>query len=547
MSARSRARGVDPVRLEVARGVFVGLCEEMGDSLMRTGASPNIKERRDYSCALFDRRGRTVAQGDHMPVHLGSMPASVAAALESVPLGPGDVALLNDPFRGGTHLPDLTVVAPVRLRGSRPAFYLANRAHHSDVGGMSPGSMPLGTEIHQEGLVIPPVRFVRGGHVDEGILALILANSRTPAERDADLRAQLSALTAGERRLREWAARWGARELAGCAGALQTAGRRAMERMLTGLPRGRFSAEERLEDDGFGAGPITLRVELTLGGPRAVVDLRGSDDQVRGGINAVAAITRSAVHYVFRCLLAERSDAAAAAGETPWNAGSWEPIRILTRPGSVLDARPPAAVAGGNVETSQRVVDLLLSALARALPGEIPADSQGTMNNLAFGGEHPLTGKPFAYYETLAGGGGARRGAAGVSGRHSHMTNSLNTPIEALESAYPLEVVRTTLRRGSGGAGRWRGGDGITRALRFGTAVRVSLLTERRLAGPAGRDGGGPGAAGRNGVIAAGARGAGAGRTRAVPSKANLVLAAGDVLVIETPGGGGWGRPQRRR
>ena len=548
-----RPRAVDPVRLEIFRQLFQSVCEEMGLTLMRTGHSPNIKERRDYSCAVFDSRGRTVAQGDHMPVHLGSMPASVAAALDAFPrLGRGDVALLNDPYRGGTHLPDLTMVSPFHAGGGRaPLFYLANRAHHSDVGGMAPGSMPLATEIWQEGLILPPVLIVRAGRVDDAVLTMLRANCRTPGERTGDLRAQLAALHSGGERLRGMAARFGAGELGRAARALQDYSRRSMEAALRRVPVGRWRFADRLDDDGCGAGPIRLSVTLTVRNGRAEVDFRASADQVAGGVNAVSSITASAVAYVFRCLLVTlaRTDArpargaaaggrgapAAGSGEdVPWNAGGVEPIRIRLREGSVLSARAPAAVAGGNVETSQRVVDVLLGALARALPGLVPAASQGTMNNLAIGGVR--AGASFAYYETIAGGAGGGPAGPGASGRHSHMTNSLNTPVEAIESSLPVRVERTTLRRGSGGAGRHRGGDGIVRELRLLCDASASLLTERRRSRPWGLRSGRPGAAGANLVIR------GSGRAQPLPAKGNVALRAGDRLVILTPGGGGWGR-----
>jgi len=576
MKSAAPRGGGDPVRLEIFRQLFLSICEEMGLTLMRTGHSPNIKERRDYSCAVFDSAGRTIAQGDHMPVHLGSMPASVEAALGAFAHGSGDrsrkdasggrarargrpggalrrgdVVLLNDPFRGGTHLPDLTMVAPFFAGGrdARPLFYLANRAHHSDVGGMSAGSMPLATEIWQEGLILPPVRIVRSGKIEADLLNVLLANCRTPAEREGDLRAQLASLRTGDARLREILRRFGRAEVSGAARRLQEYSRRSVEAMLRRIPAGTWSFEDRLDGDGTGRGHIRLAVTLTVRGGKAVVDLRRVAGQVEGGVNAVASITASAVSYVFRCLLETGipgADRQSTGGSTdvPWNSGGMDPIRILLARGSVLAARAPAAVAGGNVETSQRVVDLLQGAFARALRGRIPAASQGTMNNVSLGGR--WNGAPFAYYETVGGGMGAGPAGPGASGVHTHMTNSLNTPIEAIESALPIVVEATTLRRGSGGAGRHRGGDGTRRELRVLVPVSASLLTERRDSRPWGLEGGGPGAAGRNTLRRAG------GALEPLPDKGNFLLEPGDHLVIETPGGGGWGgadpvRAARRR
>jgi N-methylhydantoinase B len=531
--------GLDPVRLSLFGHLFASLCEEMGATLRRTAFSPNIKERQDYSCALFDGRGGLLAQGEHLPVHLGSLPASVAAALRSRRLEPGDLVLLNDPFRGGTHLPDLTLVAPWfdpggEGEGPAPLFHLACRAHHADVGGSEPGSMPLATEIHQEGLVIPPLLVARRGELDEDLLGLILANVRTPEERRGDLLAQAAALATGGRRLEEAVRRHGVRALAEAGEALTGYSERMMRAVIRDLPDGVYRAEDRLDDDGVGEGPVRLEVELAVRGEEARVDLRRVPEQVRGSVNAVRAITVSAVAYCFRCLAPE---------DLPGNEGCFRPLEVLTRPGSVLDARPPAAVAGGNVETSQRVVDLVFRALALALPERIPAASQGTMNNLTLGGVDPRTGGAFAYYETIGGGAGAGPAGPGRSGVHSHMTNSLNTPVEALEHAYPLRVRALSLRRGSGGGGRHRGGEGIRRSVETLVPVRLSLLTERRVARPWGLAGGEDGAPGRNRLRLGG-------EEETLPAKVSRGLPAGAVVTVETPGGGGWGRgevPPRAR
>ena len=527
-------RRVDPIRLEILKNLFHSVAEEMGAALRRSAFSPNIKERRDYSCAVFNARGEALAMGDHMPVHLGSMPMSVAAALSAFPLGPGDVAVLNDPYAGGTHLPDITLVMPVFVGGARasrsqPQFYVSSRAHHADVGGSQAGSMSLTREIFAEGVRIPPVKLCRGGSIDRDLLAMVLANVRTPEERQGDLTAQIASCRTGTRRLEEIVARYGLGEVAAYAGHLLDYSDRMMRATLREIPAGRYVGEDFLDDDGISPDPVRIRVAITVGGARARVDFTGSAPQCAGSINAVEAITVSAVYYAFRCLLDE---------QVPATAGLLRPIEVIAPLGTVVNARPPCAVAGGNVETSQRIVDTLLRALARALPRRVPAASQGTMNNLSFGGADPRTGQAFAYYETIAGGLGARPGRDGISGIHNHMTNSLNTPIEIMESAYPVRVRRYSLRPGSGGAGRWRGGDGIVREIEFLTDAEASLLSERRRIGPYGLAGGAAGATGRNTLL----RGK---SSRKLASKISLHVQRGDVLRIETPGGGGWGKPKR--
>jgi N-methylhydantoinase B len=460
------------------------------------------------------------------------MPRSVAAAIESLPLGPGDIAVLNDPFAGGTHLPDLTCVMPVFAaqdqQRAKPAlvFYVANRAHHSDIGGAQPASMGLSEEIYQEGLRIPPVLLVRNGKPQRDVLAMLFANVRTPTEREGDLNAQIAACKLGEQRLREIAQKYGVRKIDFYLAALQRYSARLMRHALTRIPDGTYRAEDYLDDDGFSTKPVRLRVVIQIHGARATIDFTGSSPQCRGGVNAVLAITTSAVFYVFRCLLGE---------DVPACAGLVEPVEVIAPEGTVVNARPPAAVAAGNVETSQRIVDVLLRALARALPHRIPAASSGTMNNLSFGGIDPRTGAPFAYYETIAGGMGARPSADGLSGIHTHMTNSLNTPVEALESHFPVRVRRTSLRRGSGGRGKFQGGDGIIREFEFLTDVRCSILSDRRRFPPYGLAGGQPGKPGKNSLVAKG-------RKRRLPSKTVESVPAGSILTIETPGGGGWGK-----
>lgn len=521
----------DPIEFEIFKNLFVSIAEEMGVTLCRTGFSPNIKERLDYSCAVYDRDGETIAQGDHMPVHLGAMPLSVRAAIDHVAMVPGDMVVLNDPYRGGTHLPDITLVAPVFIgREKRPSFFVANRAHHSDVGGMSPGSMPLARELFQEGLIIPPVRLMRGDAIVPDVMALLLANVRTPDEREGDIAAQIASNRVAEKRLREIVARYGARRVHGYATALQDYTERVIRATIREIPDGTYTFEDALEDDGFGAVPIRIRVAIRIDGDRAVVDFTGSDPQTTGGVNANLAITLSASLYAFRCLVGD---------DVLYNAGVRRPVDVIAPEGSIVNARMPAAVAGGNVETSQRITDVVLGALAQALPATIPAASQGTMNNVTLGGVHPRTGRPFAYYETLGGGMGGRNGLRGISGVHTHMSNTRNTPVEAIEHYLPVVITEYALRAGSGGAGAFAGGDGLVREYEVQCDTSVTTLSERRRSQPYGAAGGGPGASGRNTLIRSD------GRVERLGGKARIELAAGDRLRIETPGGGGYGREQQ--
>jgi N-methylhydantoinase B len=534
----------DPVELEIFKSLFHSIAEEMGAALRRTAFSPNIKERRDYSCAVFGGDGEVVAMGDHMPVHLGSMPMSVRAAVEKLTLEPGDVAILNDPFCGGTHLPDITLVAPVFLaEGSRrkskrkiaqkPAFYVASRAHHADVGGAYAGSMGTCREIYQEGVRIPPIKLMSAGKVQEDVLRLLLNNVRTPQERQGDLNAQLAACNTGAERLQEIALRYGIARVHQVMEELQDYSEQLMRAFLSRVPHGRYEAEDFLDDDGAGSGPVRIAVALDFsppakGKPMATVDFSGSSPQVAGSINAVDAIAYSACFYVFRCLLQE---------DVPAAAGLMRPVRMIAPSGTIVNSRPPAAVAGGNVETSQRIVDVLLRALAKAVPDRVPAGSSGTMNNLTIGGIDERSGEPFAYYETIAGGMGARPDRPGVSGVHTHMTNSLNTPAEALEYAYPLRVTQYSLRKSSGGEGKFRGGDGIVREVELLSDADVTLLADRRSRGPYGLQGGKEGAAGRTEIIHRD------GIKQDLPGKCSVRLKKGDRVRIESPGGGGWGRP----
>ena len=537
---------VDPVKLEIFKSLYSSVAEEMGVSLRRSAFSPNIKERRDYSCAVFNRDGTLIAQGDHMPVHLGSMPMSVRAALDIVRPGPGDIVVLNDPYAGGTHLPDVTMVAAVfRDQGSgvrgqgrktvidakarkaspRPLFYVANRAHHADIGGATPGSMGRADEIYQEGLRIPPVRLMIGGRLNEDVMRLISTNVRLPEEREGDLTAQLGAVSTGQTRLLEIVDRYGFKEADRYASHLIAYTAEMMRRVICELPDGAYEAEDFLDDDGYSDEPIKISVRIEIKGERAVVDFTGSAPQVRGPVNAVEAITLSAVYYVFRCLIPT---------DVPASWGILEPIKAIIPVGTVVNARPPAPVAGGNVETSQRIVDTLLRALASA-GAQVPAASQGTMNNLTVGGTDTRNGRQFAYYETVAGGMGARPGLDGIDAIHTHMTNSLNTPAEAMEYAYPMRVRRYGIRRESGGGGRFRGGDGVVREIELLSDARVTVLSDRRKTRPYGLDGGEAGAAGRTILVSDG-------NEQILAGKDSTDARAGDVIRIESPGGGGHGK-----
>ena len=525
------AKRADPILLELYKHRFAAICEEMGVTLQRTAFSPNIKERLDFSCALFDGTGAMVAQAAHIPVHLGSMPLTVQRTIQELTLQPGDVAMVNDPYRGGTHLPDVTVVAPVYLpRRSRPDFYVANRAHHADIGGAAPGSMAPADELYQEGLIIPPVRIMRGGAFDTGILDLVLANLRAPAERRGDLEAQVAAVNTGIARVGALVAAGSRAQALQYARALMDYAERLMRATLRTIPDGTYTFADAMDDDGAGGPGPRIVVRLTIRGGRATIDFTGTAAQVRGNINAVYAITASAVFYVFRCL---------APADVPANGGIARPLKIIAPEGTVVNARFPAGVAGGNVETSQRIVDVLLGALAQACPDRIPAASAGTMTNFAFGGTR-ADGSAFTYYETVAGGLGARPDRAGIDAIQTHMTNTMNTPIEAFEHAYPAQVERYAVRRGSGGRGKYRGGAGIVRTIRFHAPAAVSILADRHRTAPYGLRGGQPGKPGAAFLLRNG-------RKRRLASKCLFRVKPGEAVELHTPGGGGWGRPRTPR
>lgn len=516
---------VDAISLEVFKNLFASVAEEMGVALRRASFSPNIKERLDFSCAVFDSTGKMVAQAAHIPVHLGSMPASVAAALSHFKtLNKGDVVILNDPYRGGTHLPDITMVSPV-FSGKKLVFFVASRAHHADVGGMTPGSLPLSTELYQEGIIIPPVKLIEEGNVDKGVMALIAANSRTPDERWGDLDAQLAAHRIGEKRLLAMLEAHGLNRVQDHASALQDYSRRLTEAVISTIPDGVYEFEDALEGDGQQEYLIPIKVTLTVHDSTLTLDFTGSAPQVAGNLNAVEAIVKSAAFYCVR-LLAE--------DDVPVNHGCFLPVIVITPPHSLLNPDFPAGVAVGNTETSQRIVDVILGAFAKALPHRIPAASQGSMNNFTFGGIQ--NGQPFVYYETIGGGHGGNPQGNGLSARHSHMTNTLNTPIEAVEFALPVRILEYSIREKSGGKGKHRGGDGIRRVYEFLSSATVTFNTERRRLVPYGLQGGKPGRPGKNAVVREDKT------EEIVSAKHTTQVNAGDKIIIETPGGGGWGK-----
>ena len=504
---------MNPVELEVLRNQLESVAEEMGRVLIHGAYSPNITERRDCSTALFDADGRLVAQAEHIPVHLGAMPAAVGAVLDRDP-EPGDLFALNDPFEGGTHLPDVTLVSPV-VREGRVVAYAASRAHHADVGGMTPGSMPAGSrDIQQEGVRLPPVRLVAGGEPRDDVVSLVLANVRNPRERRADLRAQRAAHDRGAERVRELFDEHGDRLLAAFE-AVRDYSRKRVEAELAGVPDGEYTASDAMEGDGVTDDEIPLEVTVTVDGSQLTVDFAGTAAQVTGNVNAPLAVTRSAVYYVLRCVTDP---------DIPPNGGCYDPVTVRAPAGSLLNPEPPAAVVGGNVETSQRVTDVVFAALAEAAPERVPAGGQGTMNNLTVGSGD------FAYYETVGGGAGATARSDGLSGVQVGMTNTLNTPVEALERAYPFRVDEYAIRTNSGGAGRHRGGDGLVRQLTVEADATVSLLTERRRHPPRGLDGGADGTPGRNRIDG-----------EVVPAKVTTEVSPGTTVRVETPGGGGYG------
>ena len=518
---------INPILLEVFKNRFSSISEEMGVTLNRTAFSPNIKERRDFSCAIFDENGDMIAQAAHIPVHLGSMPMSVKSAIENCELNDGDMVILNDPFKGGTHLPDITIVAPVFISNKQnPDFFVANRAHHADVGGVSSGSMPLSTTLYQEGIIIPPIKIVENGKVDEKLLKFFLNNVRTPIEREGDFSAQIMANITGIKRIKELVEKYGIDTVKLYCKAMMDYSEKILRNLLKEIKDGEYEFEDYLDDDGISTKDIKINVKLKIAKDTGTLDFSKSASQVMGSVNAVYSITLSAVLYVFRALIQD---------DIPTNAGLLRPLRVITKKGTIVDAEFPAAVAAGNVETSQRIVDVILGALSKAIPEKIPAASQGTMNNISIGGIDNRNGSPFAYYETIGGGMGASCENHGESAVHSHMTNTLNTPIEALEFSYPFMVNEYSIRKNSGGKGKFSGGDGIVREIELLSDAEVTVLSERRVRTPYGLNGGENGKSGKNIIVEDGLE-------KVMPGKFNKFLKKGSIVRIETPGGGGFGK-----
>ncbi len=516
---------LNPFELEIFQNILSSIAEEMGMVLIRAAFSPNIKERRDLSCAIFDSKGEMIAQAAHIPVHLGSMSFAVKAILEEPHIDEGNIFILNDPFRGGTHLPDVTCIAPVFVDG-RVQFFLASRAHHADIGGSTPGSMPLSTSIHEEGIVIPPSKLYKKGRLNKTLFRQILSATRDPEEREGDFKAQVGALELGEKRLKAVIEKYSLEKIKEAGFELLDYSERMMREVIRKIPEGVYKFEDYLDDDGVGTKKIPIRVSITITRGEARVDFTRTSSQVKGCLNAPFSVTTAAVLYVFQCL---------APFGIPLNSGPLRAIEIHAKKGSLLNAQFPAAVAGGNVETSQRVVDVVFGALASAIPDKIQAASSGSMSNITFGGKNPRIGKEFAYYETIAGGMGGRLGKNGISAVHTHMTNTLNTPVESIERELPIMIDTYSIRRRSGGDGKYTGGDGIIRAYKFLSKATVTLITERRRFAPYGVRGGKPGGKGKNFLIRNK-------KPEAIPPKATFEVKKGDIVRIETPGGGGWGR-----
>jgi N-methylhydantoinase B len=511
-----RLSAIDPVTLSVFVSALAGVAEEMGAVLVRSSYSSNIKERRDCSCALFDANGRMIAQAEHIPVHLGAMQEAVAAVRERAP-EPGDVFMLNDPFSGGTHLPDITLVGAVDVDGEIVG-YTVTRAHHSDVGGMTPGSMPAGSRsIYQEGIIIPPLRLLRAGVYDEPLLELVLANVRTPQIRRADLYAQVAAGSVGGERLRALIGRYGLDFVRAAFDEVIAYAERRTRDVLRRLPDGTYTAAGEIEGDGVVDADIPIRVAATIAGDSLRIDFTGTAEPVPGNVNCPRSVTRSACLFALRVLLPP---------DVPTNAGTSAPLEIVFPQPSLVDARPPSAVVAGNVETSQRIADVVLAALSQVV--DLPAAGQGTMNNVIIGGAD------WTYYETIGGGQGASSTGPGPSGVHVGMSNTLNTPIEALELEFPLRIESYQLRYGSGGDGIHCGGDGIERRIRVLEPATLSLLSDRRRHAPAGKDGGLAGACGQNLLDGA-----------PLPPKKTCEIGPQQVVSVLTPGGGGWGKPRR--
>lgn len=516
------SQALSPSDLAIAEAAFSSVAEEMGESLTRSAFSPNIKERRDHSCGVFSSDGFLIAQAAHIPVHLGAMPMTVRTILDMAPFKKGDIITLNDPYKGGNHLPDITTVAPVFF-GERLIGFVATRAHHADIGGMAPGSMPVATELYQEGLIIPPIRLVDAGKISQAAWSIILRNSRSPHEREGDLRAQLAATTLGIERVQSLVDRFSPEGVEIRFEAMLSHGERVIREVISKIPKGVYEAEDFLEISEGGKIKLSLEVkEDSLS-----FDFAGTDPESRTtSLNAVAQVTESACYYAVRSL---------APLDAPTNEGCYRPVHIALPKKSLVNASDPRAVSAGNVEVSQRITDVALKALSKALPDLIPAASSGTMNNITIGGYDSRRNRSYAYYETLAGGAGGGPHQAGRSGVHTHMTNTLNTPVEAIPLAYPFSIERYELRTGSGGRGKNAGGEGLVREYLFSEPATVTIISERRKLQPWGLAGGDDGASGINRLIRANQE------EYELAARETVQVDAGDRIIIETPGGGGFG------
>jgi N-methylhydantoinase B len=512
---------MNPIELSIFANRIEAICDEMGAALQRAAFSPNIRDRLDYSCAVFDVDGQLCAQAAHIPVHLGSMAFAMAGIVEGVDWREGDMIILNDPYMGGTHLPDVTLIAPVYVDRTLIGF-VANRAHHADIGAQEPGSMPLSASLDEEGLVIKPQKLVEHFSVDEGLLNQLMVSMRNPGESKGDFSAQIAANRRGHGRLRELVGVMGTVQYLNALEALNEYAEQLAVASFNAIPDGHYRFSDVLDDDGLGHTEIEIQTCIQLNHGKVSVDFSGTSAQVRGNVNCPISVTAAAVYYAFRCLLPPQALACA---------GSFRPISISAAKGSLLNAEFPAAVAAGNVETSTRVVDVVLGALAQAIPEQVPAASHGSMNNVAMGSEASESGQAWDYYETIGGGMGASSVADGIDAVQTHMTNTLNTPIEALEMTFPIRIRRYQVRADSGGQGARRGGSGIVREFEFLQHADVTLLSERRSHAPWGLLGAGNGLCGRNLL-----------NQQAIKAKQHFTVNAGDSLVIETAGGGGWGR-----
>jgi len=525
---------IDPITVEVIKGALTYAAEEMGIVLRNSAYSHNIKERMDFSCTIFDREKRLAAQAEHIPVHLGSMQLAVQKGLEKFEgeLEDGDMILFNDPYISGTHLPDITVICPI-FHGDKIIAYSANKAHHSDVGGKAPGSMAGdATEIYQEGIIMPPVKWVKRNAIDNEIVSILLSNIRTPKIRMGDLRAQMAANILSKRRILELVSRYNIETLHKAMEEIMNYSERRMRIEIGKMPKGRHSAEDYLENTGTSNKKVKIKATITVEKNWLLIEYGGTDKQVNGPVNAVLGVTLSGVYYVLRCLTDP---------SIPMNDGCYRPVKVHVPEGTLMNPTLPAPVAGGNVETSQRNVDVLLKVFAQILPEKVCAACQGTMNNIAVGGINPENGRSWTFYETIAGGFGGRKGIDGVDAVQSNMTNTMNTPIEAIENVYPIRFLKYELRKDSGGPGKWRGGVGLERSWTLlGPSATLSVLAERTEIPPWGLYGGKPGAKGEYYIIKPN------GKRIKLNSKCTIRMEKGDVFVVRTPGGGGYEKPLER-